>query len=410
VITDTKKGYQAESKPAIMPNGDIVVLYGTRKISADEGGGADSSVSTYTPLRFSSDGTIAYRAGAQLTQKGSCNGSEWLPDAVDGSSGPYHGRLYVVYGDNSYGACHVLISWSDNGGTNWSTPVIVDDTRPTLGYVDLEPSVVVNSKGVVGVAWLNPETDNATRYVPRFAYSTDGGFTFSSSVPTTTQSGSLDPLFGPFRTVGSTTMPEHGATYGRPPFIGDGPAGSIIMDAWVGLDMTATADGSFFVVHIDNRHHHNEIWSQQIVVHASASRFGSAMLHGLDDVSQDFFVSCLTPHLSTDATRFQCRLALVNLSTRARPAPKYFRFIYLRSYLGYITVANSVNGIDGPGALFATPSPLINTMFKPGETKIIGDFSFNIQKWPSSYIEKEKEDAYGNFATGLLDFDVQVLR
>jgi hypothetical protein len=181
------------------------------------------------------------------------------------------------------------------------------------------------------------------------------------------------------------------------------------MDDWTGLDMTAAPDGSFFVVHIDNRYHRNDVWSQRIVVHADVSRFGSTALDGLSDASEDFLVACLSPHLSTDATKFRCKLALANLSTIPQPVPKYFRFIYLRSYLGIITVPNSANGISGTGALFAAPSSFKNTILQPGKTRIIGDFSFNIQKWPSSYIEKEK-DAYGDFAAGLLDFDVQVLR
>jgi hypothetical protein len=354
------------------------------------------------------NGKIVYHSGAKVTQKGLCNNSEWLPDAVDSSSGPFHGRLYVVYGDNGYGACHVLISWSDNEGINWSAPVIVDDTKPVLGYVDLEPSIAVNSKGIVGVAWLSRMVDDPTRYVPRFAYSTDGGLTFSSSISTTTQTGSLDPLFGPFRTVGGN-MPEHGATQTRPPFIWSGSSGSIVMDNWTGLDIAAAADGSFFVVHIDNRHHRNEIWSRQVIVNAEASRFGSDVLTERSDVSKDFFVSCLASRLSSDARTFRCRLALVNLSTNMELAPHYLRFIYLRSYLGSVTIAHSLNGLNGPGALFDLPASSRNTPLQPGETRMIGNYSFNIERWPATYIAKEKNE-YGNFSSGLLDFDVQVLR
>jgi hypothetical protein len=130
--------------------------------------------------------------------------------AVDYSSGPHHGRLYIVWQDhqdNPFGDDLIMLSHSDDGGLTWSAPVKVNQT-PSGTFTDqaFEPAVHVNSDGVVAVTYYDFRNDisgdgmlTTDHWIAR---SHDGGATWTE-----------DHLAGPFD--------MHQAPYARGYFVGD---------------------------------------------------------------------------------------------------------------------------------------------------------------------------------------------
>jgi hypothetical protein len=130
--------------------------------------------------------------------------------AVDYSSGPHRGRMYVVWQDhqnNPFGDDLIMLSHSDDDGHTWSTPVKVNKT-PSGTFTDqaFEPAVHVNSDGVVAVTYYDFRNDisgdGALTTDHWIVHSHDGGSTWTE-----------DHLAGPFD--------MHQAPYARGYFVGD---------------------------------------------------------------------------------------------------------------------------------------------------------------------------------------------
>jgi hypothetical protein len=130
--------------------------------------------------------------------------------AVDYSSGPHHGRIYVTWQDhdnNPNGDDLIMLAHSDDGGQTWSEPEKVNQT-PTDTFTDqaFEPAVHVNSDGVVAVSYYDFRNDvSGDRQLTTdhwIVSSDDGGATWSES-----------HLGGPFDL--------HQAPYARGYFVGD---------------------------------------------------------------------------------------------------------------------------------------------------------------------------------------------
>jgi hypothetical protein len=130
--------------------------------------------------------------------------------AVDYSSGPHAGRIYITWQDhqdNPYGDDLILLSHSDDGGLTWSAPNKVNQT-PAATFTDqaFEPAVHVNSDGAVAVSYYDFRSDvfGDGRLTTEhwIIHSHDGGATWSES-----------RLGGPFD--------MHQAPYARGYFVGD---------------------------------------------------------------------------------------------------------------------------------------------------------------------------------------------
>jgi hypothetical protein len=130
--------------------------------------------------------------------------------AVDNSGGAHNGRIYMTWqahDDNPFGDDLIQVSWSDDGGLNWSPPVDVNQTPPD-SFTDqaFEPTVHVNSQGVVAVSYYDFRNDVSgdRRLTTDFwiVHSHDGGGTWSES-----------HLGGPFD--------MHQTPYARGYFVGD---------------------------------------------------------------------------------------------------------------------------------------------------------------------------------------------
>jgi hypothetical protein len=147
--------------------------------------------------------------------------------AVDNSSGPHHGRIYMTWqahDDNPFGDDLIQVSWSDDGGLTWSAPNKVNQT-PSGTFTDqaFEPGVHVNSNGTVAVAYYDFRNDvSGDRALTTdywIVHSHDGGTTWTEN-----------HLAGPFD--------MHQAPYARGYFVGD----------YQGLDAQGSAFRNLFTL------------------------------------------------------------------------------------------------------------------------------------------------------------------
>jgi len=105
--------------------------------------------------------------------------------AVDNSSGPNAGSLYVVMYSWAGTYMRVGVVRSTDGGKTWSKPVPV--APPSDNHDQFFPWISVSSAGLVGVSWLDRRNDPANvNYQPFGAISTDGGKSFQPNVELTT--------------------------------------------------------------------------------------------------------------------------------------------------------------------------------------------------------------------------------
>ena len=101
--------------------------------------------------------------------------------AFDGSPGPRHGTLYLVWLDAGDGHDQVMAAASLDGGGSWSRPVRVNDNETASNQSN--PAIAVDGEGVVGVSWNDRRADPTDLcYQPYFAASADGGASFSPNV------------------------------------------------------------------------------------------------------------------------------------------------------------------------------------------------------------------------------------
>ncbi len=120
------------------------------------------------------------------------SGATWAPDweidgaaggtandydpamAVDGSSGPLAGSVYVAWREYLTRG-NILLRRSADGGATWLPRVQVDASPP--GTAVNPPAITVDGTGVVYVAWSDTRTGNLQVFVRRSA---DGGATWSA--------------------------------------------------------------------------------------------------------------------------------------------------------------------------------------------------------------------------------------
>ena len=106
--------------------------------------------------------------------------------AVDNSSGPYAGNVYVAMYSWTGTYMRVEVIHSADGGNTWSKPVPV--APDSANHDQFFPWISVSPAGLVGVSWLDRRNDpNNIDYQAFAAISADGGQSFEPNVQLTTQ-------------------------------------------------------------------------------------------------------------------------------------------------------------------------------------------------------------------------------
>ena len=114
--------------------------------------------------------------------------------AVDNSTGPRSGWLYVVFADNRNGDCDVFLTKSTNSGVNWSTPVRVNNDPINNGKIQYWPVIAVDEDGYIAIVFMDTRnTPNNTTIEAFLARSYDGGVTFTNELISSEQSPTAIP-------------------------------------------------------------------------------------------------------------------------------------------------------------------------------------------------------------------------
>ncbi|HTA25558.1 MAG TPA: sialidase family protein [Terriglobales bacterium] len=108
--------------------------------------------------------------------------SVFVPDgpviAVDASSGPHTGNLYVAMYNWTGTFMQLQVARSTDGGDTWSKPVPVS---PGVTHDQFLPWISVSPTGLVGASWLDRRNDpKNTDYQAYAGISADGGLSFEN--------------------------------------------------------------------------------------------------------------------------------------------------------------------------------------------------------------------------------------
>ena len=173
-VSDASGGVQG-SMPAIGPNGEVYVTWrgsigSTGKILFDK--------STDGGQTFGTDIIISDAPDA------------WFPSiATDLSGGPRNGYIYVIWNDESNNDNDVFFSFSSNGGSNWSTPIRVNNDAIGNGKDQYWPWISVNDSGNIAIIFYDTRNTPNNNIVEAYlARSTDGGQTFTNELISSQQS------------------------------------------------------------------------------------------------------------------------------------------------------------------------------------------------------------------------------
>jgi hypothetical protein len=176
---------------AIGPNGEVVVVYqssssvegpDTLSINVDPDGLGPAG---FGPMVIAANVQVGAFASIPAQPQRKIDAEAGL--AWDRSSGPRHGRMYLMYTDrpsiNSYDT-DIYVSYSDDGGTNWSARVRVNDDAVGNGKSQFLPRIAIDqTSGNIAVSFYDCRNsiDNNTVEVWATA-SVDGGVTFLPNV------------------------------------------------------------------------------------------------------------------------------------------------------------------------------------------------------------------------------------
>lgn len=168
------------------------------------GYGANASVryngSTNGGTSFGSEMTIA----SGTPPSGLPNGVGTFPFiAVDNGTGSRSGWLYTVFADNRNGDCDIFLTKSTNNGTNWSSPIRVNNDGLANGKIQYWPVIAVNESGTIAIMFMDTRnTANNQTIEAWLARSVDGGVTFTneliSSEPSPTNIPGSNVRFGDY--------------------------------------------------------------------------------------------------------------------------------------------------------------------------------------------------------------------
>jgi hypothetical protein len=168
----------------VLSDGTLFVPFATWTRSVAGAAGPDTSAWDFV---LSTDGAQTFTAPRRIRIDRTGNLRDLPPRAtrqqfpefgVDSRAGVRKDRIYMGFPMAVNGYARLFMQYSDDRGTTWSQPGLVDPAAPTNSE-QFNQMVTVNKDGVVGVSWLDTRAaDDGSLFDEYFAASIDGGVTF----------------------------------------------------------------------------------------------------------------------------------------------------------------------------------------------------------------------------------------
>jgi hypothetical protein len=171
---------------AVGPNGEVMVTYGpnsgssgTIYVNVDSDGLGPNPFSTFIPVANVNMGGFTYIPAQPNWGIDPEAGLAW-----DRTNGMHRGRVYLGYTNaTAVGSTdtNIFVTFSDDLGAHWSTPVRVNDDAGTnsqfLPHISLD-----QSNGMVAMTWYDARNSSGNNTAQYFgAFSGDGGSTFGAN-------------------------------------------------------------------------------------------------------------------------------------------------------------------------------------------------------------------------------------
>jgi hypothetical protein len=306
--------------------------------------------------------------------------SAFLPFvAVDPGSAAFKDRIYIAWADVRSGRWEIWFTYSTDKGLTWARPRIVSDDvvrADAPGPDDFNATLAVNKSGVVAVAWYDrrDNPDNVGWFV-RLTASLDGGDTWLPSVrvsesPHTFQGQERLPLDDDVRFDALGTEPANILIHLQ----------SRTLYAGHTAGMTASADGSFYPLWVDNRTGIPQAWTARVTVPGTAAVHGGGELAAFTDVSSRIAVEMLNAVHDPTARTITATVRLRNRSGDTVRGPFKLRALSLKSDIGDVAAANASNNIAGPGAVWDLSDVVADSRLDPDQASAEKTLVFRIRQ------------------------------
>ncbi|MEO8210941.1 MAG: T9SS type A sorting domain-containing protein [bacterium] len=157
--------------------------------------------STNGGVSFGTDVSIA--EGISPAIPISSSGVTFPSIATDISGGLRNGNIYVTWCDARNGDPDIFIISSTNRGSNWSSPVRVNNDAVGNGKLQCWPWIEVNDSGNIAILFFDSRNTSSNTIIESYlAHSTNGGLTFTnhqlSTQATPTNQPNTDIRFGDY--------------------------------------------------------------------------------------------------------------------------------------------------------------------------------------------------------------------
>jgi len=251
-------------RPLVLRDGTLFVPFFDFPLEMPEGRVVTSAIR----FTLSGDGGCSFgpagKIGSRRVDLGDPHWGEGESDpafAADTRSERYPDRLYAVWTAQTPDGSRIFFTTSGDRGSRWSSPRPVDAGGPP-GSRQFQPTIAVNAKGVVSVAWLDTRNSrDASRCDEYITASIDGGQSFLPSRRVSSESsapgaGALTVLPTAWRSGLDGLRVSLLAPAGRYEAGGDY------------CEMTADVDGVFHPFWPDTRSGVSQIWTCPVEVTA----------------------------------------------------------------------------------------------------------------------------------------------
>lgn len=213
--------------PSAAPTGEVYVAWsgpaGLVVDRSDDGG-----------VTFGDDRLVTAIPGGWDIDVPGLSRSNGMPvTVVDGTTGPTRGRVYIAWIDARHGDPDVFVTWSDDKGASWATPVRVNDDPIGSGRQQFFVWIAVDqSTGHLHAVYHDRLSPTATDTRVMLARSEDGGRTWANTpVPVPAFPTTAEVPFGDYNGIDAA---QGRVVAAFPHFVGEKQVGVsvAIVDGW----------------------------------------------------------------------------------------------------------------------------------------------------------------------------------